>query len=185
MRSLWWEWLDNCTLFQGNYMTQREYDHRLDTERRFICFVLLWIRCGLSLFLNFSLLHTSESQSGHLCMYAKSRTTKKAGCWRIDAFRLRWWRKLLDCKELKTVNLKENQPWIFTGRIVAEAEAPILQLPDAKSWLIGKDWCWERGRSGGDKGNRGWDGWMASLTQWTWVWGNSGRWWRTAEPGVL
>ena len=45
----------------------------------------------------------------------------------------------LDCKEIKPVNLNGNQSWIFTGRIDAEAEAPILWLPDAKNWLIGKD----------------------------------------------
>ena len=46
---------------------------------------------------------------------------------------------LLDRKEIKPVNLKGNQPWILTGRTDAEAEAPILWPPDAKSWLIGKD----------------------------------------------
>ena len=45
----------------------------------------------------------------------------------------------LDCKEIKPVNLKGNQPWIFIGKTDAEAEAPILQPPDAKSWLTGKD----------------------------------------------
>ena len=45
----------------------------------------------------------------------------------------------LDSKEIKLVNLKRNQPWIFIGRTTAEAEAPILWPPDAKSWLIGKD----------------------------------------------
>ena len=45
----------------------------------------------------------------------------------------------LDCKEIKQVNPKGNQPWIFIGRTDAEDEAPILWLPDAKSWLIGKD----------------------------------------------
>ena len=45
--------------------------------------------------------------------------------------------------------------------------------------------CWERLRAGGEGGNRRWDGWMASLTQWTWVWANSGRYWRTGKPGVL
>ena len=45
----------------------------------------------------------------------------------------------LDSKEIKPVNPKENQPWIFIGRTDAEAEAPILWLPDAKSWIIGKD----------------------------------------------
>ena len=48
-----------------------------------------------------------------------------------------------------------------------------------------RPWCWERLRAGGEGGNRGWDGWMASLTQWTWVWANPGRWWRTGKPGVL
>ena len=48
----------------------------------------------------------------------------------------------LDYKEIKPVNPKENQPWIFIGRIDDEAEAPILWPPDVKSWLIGKDWCW-------------------------------------------
>ena len=45
----------------------------------------------------------------------------------------------LDCKEIKPVNPKGNQPWIFIGRTEAEAEAPILWPPDTKSWLIGKD----------------------------------------------
>ena len=44
---------------------------------------------------------------------------------------------------------------------------------------------WERLRAGEEGSNRGWDGWMASPTQWTWVWANSGRWWRTGKPGVL
>ena len=48
-----------------------------------------------------------------------------------------------------------------------------------------RPWCKERLRAGGEGGNRGWDGWMASLTQWTWVWASSGRWWGTGKPGVL
>ena len=48
-----------------------------------------------------------------------------------------------------------------------------------------RPWCWQRLKAGGERGNRGWNGWMASLTQWTWVWANSGRWWRTGKPGVL
>ena len=46
-------------------------------------------------------------------------------------------------------------------------------------------WCWERLTAGGKGDDRGQDGWMASPTQWTWVWANSGRWWRTGKPGVL
>ena len=67
---------------------------------------------------------------------------KKAEAQRIDIFSLWYW----DCKEIKPVNPKGNQSWIFIGRTDAEAEAPILRPSDAKSWLIrkdpdtGKDW---------------------------------------------
>ena len=92
----------------------------------------------------------------------------------------------LDCKGIKPVNPSGNQQWIFFGRTDAEAEAPILWPPDAKSQLIGKNsWCWERLRAGEEGVNRGWDGWMASPTQWTWVWTNSGRWWRARKHRVL
>ena len=52
----------------------------------------------------------------------------------------------------------------------------------ADSWK--RPWCWERLRAG-EGGGGGWDGWIASLTQWTWVWANSRRWWRTGKSGVL
>ena len=71
-----------------------------------------------------------------------------------------------------TLNPKGNQPWIFFGKTDAEVENAILWPLYANSWLIGKDWCWERLRAGGDRDDRGWDGWMASLTYWTWVWAN-------------
>ena len=48
-----------------------------------------------------------------------------------------------------------------------------------------RPWCWERLRAGGEGDDRGQDGWMGSLTQWTWVWASSRRWWRTGKPGVL
>ena len=48
-----------------------------------------------------------------------------------------------------------------------------------------KFWCWEELGAGGEGDDRGWDGWMASLTQWTWIWVNSGSWWWTGRPGVL
>ena len=87
----------------------------------------------------------------------------------------------LDCKEIKLVNPKGNQSWIFTGR--TDAEAPILWPPDSKSWLIrkdpdaGKDWRQEEKGMTEDK--------MAGWIQWTWVWASSGRWWRTGKLGVL
>ena len=92
----------------------------------------------------------------------------------------------LDSKEIKPVNSKRNQPWTFIGRTDAEAEASILWPPDVKRQLTRKRlWCWEGLKTGGEEDDRGQDGWMASLTQWTWVWASSGRWWRTGKPGVL
>ena len=51
--------------------------------------------------------------------------------------------------------------------------------------LLGKTLCWERSKTGGEGADRGWDIWMTSLTQWTWVWASSGRWWGTGKPGML
>ena len=48
-----------------------------------------------------------------------------------------------------------------------------------------RHWCWERLKVGREGDDRGWDSWMASLTQWTWIWVDSGSWWRTGRPGVL
>ena len=75
---------------------------------------------------------------------------------------------------------------MFIGRTDVEAETPILWPPDVESWLIWKDpdagKDWGREEEGDD---RGWDGGMASSTQWTWVWVNSGSWWWTGRPGEL
>ena len=91
----------------------------------------------------------------------------------------------LDYKEIQLVYPKGDQSWVFIGRTDVEAETPILWPPNAKSWLIwkapdaGKDWRQE------EKGMTGWDVWMASPTQWTWVWVDSGSWWCTGRPGVV
>ena len=121
----------------------------------------------------------------------ESWTVKKAERWRMMlfyAFELWCWRRLeppLDCKGIQTVHSKGDQSWVYFGRNDAEAETPVVWPPHAKSWLIGKDWCLEELGARGEGDNRGWDGWMASLTRWTWVWVNSGSWWWTGRPGVL
>ena len=93
----------------------------------------------------------------------------------------------LDCKEIQPAHSKGDQSWVFIGRTDVEAETPILWSSDAKSWLthLKRPWGWERLRAGGERDNRGWDNWMASPTQRTWVWVNSGSWWWTGRPGVL
>ena len=108
----------------------------------------------------------------------ESWTIKRAEHRRIDIFELWCWRKLfesaLNCEEIKPVNPKGNQSWIFIGRTDAEDETPILWPPDVKNWLIGKDPDAGKGWRQKKKGTTRWDGWMASLTRWTWVWVNSG-----------
>ena len=90
----------------------------------------------------------------------------------------------LDSKEIKLVNSKGNQPWISFWRTGAEAEASIIWPPDAKSLLIGKDP--DAGKDWGqDEKEATEHGWMTSSTQWTKVWANSGRWWRTGKPDML
>ena len=92
----------------------------------------------------------------------------------------------LDCKDIQPVHPKGNQFWIFIGGTDTEAETPVVWPPDVKNWLIwkdpdaGKDGRWEEKQT-----TRGWDGWMASPTQWTWVCINSRSWWWTGVLGVL
>ena len=94
----------------------------------------------------------------------------------------------LDCKEIQPVHFEGDKSWVFIGRTDAEAETPIPWLPhgglnELTHWK--RSWCLEGLGSGGEGDDRGWDGWMASLTQWTWVWVNSRSWWWTGRPGVL
>ena len=81
----------------------------------------------------------------------------------------------LHFKEIKSVYPKGNQPWfpIFIGR--TDDEAPILWPHDAKSQLLGKDWCWKRLKAIRERGSREWVGYITSPTQWTWMWTNSER----------
>ena len=99
----------------------------------------------------------------------ESWTVKKAECWKIDAF---WTMMLertlespLDCKEIQPGHPKGDQSCVFIGRTVVEAEIPILRPPlceELTRWK--RPWCWERLRAGGEGDDRGWDGWLASLT---------------------
>ena len=93
----------------------------------------------------------------------------------------------LDCKEIKPVTLKET---IFGPQYSLEGLMLKLKLQyfDHLMWRTDsqkRSWCWERLKMGGEGDDRGSDGWMASPTQWTWVWVNSGSWRWTGRPGVL
>ena len=124
----------------------------------------------------------------------KSWIIKKAEHWRVNAFDLWCWRRLLrvlaqqgtlnSSKEFlipKPVSPKGNQSWIFISR--TDAETQIVWPPDSESTHWKRLWCWER-LKGGEEDDQRWTGWMASLTQWTWVSANFGKEWRTVKPDV-
>ena len=79
----------------------------------------------------------------------------------------------------KQIGDRSSDPW--TRKDLGHPGNGNLEL--APHWK--RLWCWEGLGAGGEGNNRGWDGWMASLIQWTWVWVNSGGWWWTGRPGVL
>ena len=98
-------------------------------------------------------------------------TMKKAEHQRIDAFELWCWRRLLGGHWTAR---RSNQS--ILKKINPECE-------EVTHWK--RPWCWEGLKAGGEGENRVWDGWKASLTQWTSVWASSRRWWRTGKPGVM
>ena len=119
----------------------------------------------------------------------ESWTIEKAEHWRIDAFKLWCWRRRL---RVPWTARTSNQSILKEVNPECSLEGLILKLklqsfghlmwraePLGKTLMLGKIQGKKR------RGNRGWDGWMASLTQWTWVWANSRRWWRAGKPGVL
>ena len=119
----------------------------------------------------------------------ESWTIKKAEHQRTDAFELeKTLERPLDCKEIQPVSPKGHQPWIFIGRTDAGPEAPIVWPPDVNSRHFsedpdaGKDWRQEKWTTGHDRGP---DAWMASPTQWTWVWVGSESCWWTGKSVVL
>ena len=115
----------------------------------------------------------------------ESWIVKNAERRRIDAFKLWWWRRLL---RVPWTARRSNQS--ILKEIISEysLEGLILKLKlqyfghlMQRADSLKKTWCWERLKAGGEGDHRGWDGWMASLTQWTWVWASSRRWWRTGS----
>ena len=119
----------------------------------------------------------------------ESWTVKKAEHQKIDAFGLWCWRRLLrvpwTARRSNQSILKEISPeWSLEGLMLKLK----LQYFGYLMWRVDsleKPWCWEGLEAEGEGDDRGWDGWMASLTQWTWVWVNSRSWWWTGRPSVL
>ena len=91
----------------------------------------------------------------------------------------------LYCKGIQPVHSKGDQSWVFIGRTDVEAETPYFGHPMWRADSFAKTLRLGKIEGGGEGDDRGWDGWMALLTQWTWVWVDSGSWWWTGRPGVL
>ena len=111
----------------------------------------------------------------------ESWTIKKAEHRRIAAFELWCWRRLLRVpwtagRSVLSVHWKD-WCWSWNSNTLATWCEELTRQK--------RPWCWERLKAGEEGDDRGWDGWMASPTQWTWVWVNSGSWWWTGKPGVL
>ena len=119
----------------------------------------------------------------------ESWTMKKAERWRINAFKLWCWRRLLrvrwTARKSNQSILKEFSPeYSLEGLMLKlSSNAVATCYEELTHWKRPR--CWERWKTGGEVGDRGWDSWMASLTHWIWVWTSSRRWWRPGKPGVL
>ena len=119
----------------------------------------------------------------------ESWTTKKAECQRTDTFELWYWRRLLgvpftardptSLSSRKSVLNVHWKDWCWSWNSNTSATWCTELIPCKIPW------CWGRLKAGGEGDNRGWDSWIASPTQWTRVWANSRRRWRTGKPGVL
>ena len=119
---------------------------------------------------------------------------KKAERQRIDAFELWCWRRLLrvpwtkrrsNQSILKEVSPEYSLEWISFKRIEWcwswSSSSPATCCKELTH--LKRSWCWERLKAGGEGDDRQWDGWMASLTRWTWVWASSRSWWSPSGPG--
>ena len=125
--------------------------------------------------------------SGHICMWkldSEESWAPKNWCF-WTAVLEKTLESPLDCKEIQPVHSEGDQPWVFFGRTDAKAK---LQYFGHLMWRVDsleKTLMLGGIGEGGEGDDRGWDGWMASLIWWTWVWVNSGSWWWMGRPGVL
>ena len=116
-------------------------------------------------------------------------TVKKTEHWRIDAFELWYWRRLLrvpwTTRRSNQFILKEINPGISLEGMMLKLKLQYFGHLMRRLTHCKRLWVWEGLGAWGEGDDQGWDGWMASLTWWTWVWVNSRSWWWTGRPGVL
>ena len=116
-------------------------------------------------------------------------TAKKAECWKIDAFELWCWQRLLrvpwTARRSNQSILKEISPVCSLEGLMLKLKIQYLATSCEELTHRKRPWCWEGLGPGGEGDNRGWDGRKTSLTWWAWVWVNSGSLWCTGRPGML
>ena len=121
-------------------------------------------------------------------MWAYS-SLKKAERWRTDAFEMWCWRRLLrvpwTTRRSNQSILKEISPECSLEGLMLKLKLQYFGHLMQRADLLEKTLMLGKMRAGGERDDRGWDGWMASLTQWTWVWASPESWWWTVKPGVL
>ena len=119
----------------------------------------------------------------------ESWTIKKAERQRIDAFELWCWRRLLrvpwTARRSNQSILKEISPGCSLAGLILKWNSSTLATWCEELTHFKRPWCWKRLKAGGEGDDAGWNGCIASSTQWTWVWVNSGSWWWPRRPGVL
>ena len=132
--------------------------------------------------------HLVKAMVFPVVMYGcESWTIKKAECRRTDAFKLWCWRRLLrvpwNARRSNQSILKIN-PGVHQKDWFWSCNSNTLATSCKELTHLKRPWCWERLKAGGEGDDRGWDGWMASPTQWTWVWVDFQSWWWTGRPGM-
>ena len=134
--------------------------------------------------------HTVKAMVFPVVMYGcESWTVKKAEHQRIDAFELWYWRRLLrvpwTARRSNQSILKEISPGCSLEGLMLKRNSNALATSCEELTHWKRLWCWEGLGAGGEGDDRGWDGWMASSTRWTWVWVNPRSLWWAGRPGVL
>ena len=190
MEKQWKQWL---TIFLGSIITaDGDYSHEIKR-----CLLL-----GRKVMINLdSILRSRDSTLSTkvrlvkamvfpVVMYGcESWTLKTAVCRRIDAFELWCWRRLLrvpwTARRSNQSILKEISPGCSLVGLMLKLKFQCSGHRCKDLTHLKRPWFGERLRAGGEEDDRGWDGWIASMTQWTWVWVDSGSWWWTGRPSVL
>ena len=190
MGKQWKQWL---TIFLGSQITaDSDYSHEI--KRRLLLGRKVMTNLGSTLKSRDTTLPTKvclvKNMVYPVVMYGcEGWIIKKAERRRIDAFELWCWRRLLrvpwTARRSNQSILKEISPEYWLEGLIFKLKLQYFGHTMRRANSGKRPWCWEGLWAGGEVDDRGWDGWMASLIQWTWVWVDSGSWRWTGRPAML